>query len=246
MHGSRRFRVVNWIFLFCVLTAATAGSLAAPAAAAPAPPSTDTYVRWVLTNVAGLDPSDDDVAAYRALLDAGVSRERFARFAVQHPQPVGFMVQLAYQGALGRDLDEVGARFWVGDVLSGRRSVAGAHIAIASSAEALRRNGGTAATWVDAPYHLFLRRDPTPREVSFWAARATTPQGRVEVARAIHHSAEARRAFVRFFAEMVLGRTLDARGEAYWSGRLLHIGELGLAAGFLASDEFFRRTGSIT
>jgi hypothetical protein len=222
-----------------VATLCVAGA-PSPAEARPADPSAD-YVRWILTNVAGLQPSDTDVAAYVDLLDAGVSRVELTTFAVHHDQPLGFLVSLAYNTALGRELDGTGARYWVGQITSGRQTVAEVWAAIASSAEALRSNGGSAGPWVAAPYHLFLRRDPSQAEAAYWSSRATTAHGRHAVARAIHDSPEARRMFVRFLGGTLLGRQMDAAGVTYWSGQLSRLGELRFAARLLASDEMVRR-----
>lgn len=110
------------------------------------------------------------------------------------------------------------------------------HGPVGSSAEA--------AKYVDAVHRLFINRGATSGDVTKWAPSVRAGD-RNSMTLTLAASDEWAGVRVAELYRTVLGRSPDAGGRGYWVARIADGVRLeDVAAGFYASDEYFRRTGN--
>jgi 3',5'-cyclic AMP phosphodiesterase CpdA len=144
----------------------------------------------------------------------------------------GHLVERLYQGALGRDADDLGLAFWTGEMEQGIGSAAVARAMLASTeADATKLDD---ADFVAGLYDGLLGRAGTAGELGFWTELLAQGQARGDVLAGIAASQEA--AFHQGDAPLVvadleavqvgqayhalLGRDADRGGLTFWQAAL--------------------------
>ena len=154
------------------------------------------------------------------------------------------MVDDLYQDTLGRPGDPSGTAYWIGQLRSGRRTVAQVAAAFYASNEYYAGiGGGTDPSWVTDLYAKLLRRPADPGGLAYWT-RQTATAGRDSVARRFFQSPESARARVTGLYQDLLGRAPDPSGLAYWSAKVVTAGDLALAVNLAASNEYRTRAAA--
>lgn len=146
-----------------------------------------------------------------------------------------------YHDTLGRPGDAAGVAFWVGELASGRRTVAGVAASFYASPEYVDGlGGGTVASWVTDLYDVLLGRAPEPAGLAYWTDAART-RGRTWVAHALFQSSESAGERVDGLYRALLGRGASGADAAYWGPRVVAEGDLALARSLAASAEYRAR-----
>lgn len=219
--------------------------LADDGAAAPADRTpTMSFATAARTDFLGAEPDVRRVEADSLALEAGLARSTFlTRLSTSDAWLAGVVDDL-YQDTLGRPGDPSGTAFWIGQLRSGRRTVAQAAASFYASPEYYRGfGGGTDRTWVADLYPKLLGRTADPGGLDYWT-RQTATAGRDSVARRFYQSPESARQRVRSLYADLLGRAPDPSGLAYWSGRVVTDGDLALAVQLAASNEYRTRAST--
>jgi len=208
---------------------------------AAADPAHAAFVRAAYADLLGRAPTgaelDDEVARLAAGSGRGALLDRLTR----SDEWIGAIVEDLYRTTLGRGSDPAGLAHWVGEIRSGRRSVAQVAARFYAAHEYyVGRGGGSATTWITALYDAILHRSPDPAGLAHWVGQ-TARRGREHVAGRLYGSLESRRDRVRALYDHLLGRAPDDAGLAYWAGRVARDGDLALARSLAASAEYARR-----
>lgn len=155
----------------------------------------------------------------------------------------GQVVTAAYQKYLGRSPEASGLQYWVNNLRAGMR-VEQFEAALASSGEYISRQGGVGATWVRALYRDVLGRTASQAEVDYWVGQFPN-YSPFQIAYSFANSDERLGQRVAGYYQTFLGRQAGAGEIQYWVNQI-HSGLNGeqVAAGFLASDEFYLNHGS--
>lgn len=206
--------------------------------------ATQSFATAARTDFLGSTPSVRRVEADGLALDAGLARTTFlTRLSTSDPW-LAAVVDGLYQDTLGRPGDPSGTAFWIGQLRSGRRTVAQAAAAFYASAEYYRGfGGGTDRTWVADLYPKLLGRAPDPGGLDYWT-RQTATAGRDSVARRFFQSPESARQRVTGLYQDLLGRAPDPSGLAHWSAKVVTDGDLALAVALASSNEYRNRAAS--
>lgn len=190
------------------------------------------------TDLLGRAPTGAELAATVARLDAGTSRATVAGELSTGDEWITGIVTRFFGDTLDREPDAGGLAYWVGEIRSGRRTVAQVASQFYASSEYYRViGGGTATSWVTDLYVKLLHREPDADGLAFWVQRTTT-RGREHVAGSLYGSPEARRDRVDALYRALLGRDADPAGRSYWAGRIEVEGDLALAVHLVVSDEY--------
>ena len=217
--------------------------LADDGGAAPADRSpTASFATAARTDFLGTDPAVRRVEADTLALDAGLARSTFLTRLSTSDEWLAAVVDDLYQDTLGRPGDPSGTAYWIGQLRSGRRTVAQVAAAFYASNEYyVGIGGGTDPSWVADLYAKLLHRPADPGGLAYWT-RQTATAGRDSVARRFFQSPESARARVTGLYQDLLGRAPDPSGLAYWSAKVVTAGDLALAVNLAASNEYRNRS----
>lgn len=150
-------------------------------------------------------------------------------------------VDRMYADTLGRSADAAGEAYWVGELSSGKLTVAQMAADFYSSSEYFDGlGGGTVPSWVGDLYVKLLGRPADAAGQAFWVAQSAV-RGRWWVAYQLFQSPESAHDRVAALYWKFLGRAPDQGGWDYWSLRVVHDGDLALAADLAASTEYDQR-----
>jgi hypothetical protein len=146
-------------------------------------------------------------------------------------------VTRAYGDLLGRAPDTEGHAYWTNHLQG--RSVLDLRVLLLASEEYRNRSGGTDQAWIEALYADVLNRGPDPSGLAYWLERAGAGVARPLIAASIYQSDEAlsRRAEAHY--QEVLSRAPSTTERSAAVDTIRRIGERGLRAKLLASDEAF-------
>lgn len=199
-----------------------------------------SFVVAAYTDLLGRAPSavEEATGAQRAATAGG--RAALLRELAGSTEWAGRLVGRFYTDTLGREPSADEVAWWVGELRSGRRSVASVAASFYGSSEYLARTGGQLDGWVTALYDALLHRAPAPDDVTYWSTRAQQ-RGRGVVAKDLYQSLESRRDRVEVVYQDVLGRPADVGGRDYWAGRIAREGDIALAVSLAASGEYAAR-----
>lgn len=202
---------------------------------------TASFATAARTDFLGATPSEPLVEADALALDAGLPRSTYLTRLSTSDEWLAAVVDGMYQDTLGRPGDPSGTAFWIGQLRSGRRTVAQAAASFYASAEYYRGfGGGTDRTWVADLYPKLLGRPADPGGLDYWTRQAGSA-GRDSVARRFFQSPESARNRVTGLYQDLLGRNPDPSGLAHWSAKVVTDGDLALAVGLAASNEYRNR-----
>ena len=213
-----------------------------------APPAdrtpTASFATAARTDFLGGVPSERQVEADAFALDAGLARSTYLTQLSTSDAWLAAVVDQMYEDTLGRAGDPAGTAFWIGQLRSGRRTVAQAAAAFYASGEYYRGfGGGTDGGWVSDLYPKLLGRSPDPNGLDYWI-RQTAAAGRDSVARRFFQSPESARNRVTGLYQDLLGRAPDPSGLAHWSAKVVTDGDLVLAVQLAASNEYRTRAAT--
>lgn len=199
------------------------------------------FVRWAALALVGPTTTSQYQATTAAALDAGSTSRRAVVTALANSEErVTVVVQRLYLNTLGRQGDAGGARYWEGQIRSGKRSVAQVAAQFYASNEYYAHlGGGTDASWVTDLYVKLLHRTPDSSGLSYWVSQ-THAHGRVHVAGLMFQSLESRKARVTALYEELLEREPDSGGRDFWAAKILTQGDIVLAIELTSSTEFLR------
>jgi hypothetical protein len=98
--------------------------------------------------------------------------------------------------------------------------------------------------YIDAVYEDLLGRGPDVTGLDYWSGQLDQGGARATLINLIDHSAEYFGTIIKPAYLQYLGRAADAAGLAYWTGQMVNgLTDQQLEAGFIASDEFFTKSG---
>jgi hypothetical protein len=209
----------------------------------PPPTPTTLYVLDLYRTVLGRAADVDGMACWVQRLQSGASRQLVAQGIWESAEHRGLEVDQDYATYLHRAADAGGRAFWLQQLQSGKTE-ADVALGFVTSAEYCLAHP-SAGAFVLALYTDLQGRTADAGGLAFWMNLAQTPRGAAPVVGGILNSAEyAQRTLDRYYAAF-LGRTPDLTGDQSWLFALVnHRGTpSSVAESFLASDEFFARTG---
>lgn len=203
--------------------------------------ATESFVTAALADFLGRPGTDQEVAAGVAAIDGGQTRAQFLRTLSTSDEWLESVVDQLYLDTLGREGDPVGTAFWVGELKSGRRSVAKVAAQLYASGEYFDGlGGGTVPTWIDDLYTKILGRSADSPGRAYWVAE-TQATGRGNVALGFYQSGESARTRVQGLYQSLLGRAGDQAGVDFWAPRVVTQGDLALAVFLAGSAEYADR-----
>jgi len=243
--------------LLATVLAAALLAVAAPAAPAAAPeeapggaapssalsgPVTSANARFVVAGyqeLLGRDPETTGLDFHLARLASGGDRSRGAftyalAFSVEGSRRE---VHRAYDDLLDRAPDDTGRAYWT-EHLQGH-GVLDLRVLLLASEEYRMRAGGTDGAWVDALYRDILGRAADAPGRAYWLDRTAAGVPRPLIAAGIYLSDEALGRRATAYYQETLGRTPSAAERAGAVDLIRRIGERGLRARLIASDEAF-------
>ncbi len=185
-------------------------------------------------------PTETELTTTVGRLSSGTGRATVARELSQTQEWIRVSIRRFYLDTLDREPDAAGLAFWVGQVQTGRRTLAQVAAQFYSSPEYFANSGGTVPQWVADVYTKVLHRSPSSDDIVFWTTR-TQAQGRGKVAAAIYSSLESRRDRVAVLYRALLGRNPDVAGRDFWAERIATSGDLALAVNLVVSPEYVAR-----
>ncbi len=203
----------------------------------------ESFVTAALTDFLRTEPSDQQVATGVNQL-AQQGKATYLRNLSRSDAWLTAVVNRLYQDTLGRDADAAGRNFWIGELRSGRRTVASVAAEFSASGEYFRGIGGnTVGSWIDDLYEKILLRTPDSSGRAYWISEVAA-KGRPSVALRMYQSGESARTRVKGLYQTLLGRAPDPGGLAYWAGRVVREGDLALAVSLAGSGEYQSRAVS--
>ena len=181
-------------------------------------PTAPAFVRAAYADFLDRPPTSAELVHATSGLDAGYRRDEVLVRLTRSDEWIGSIVRGFYQRALGREPDSGGLAFWVSQIRSGRRTVAGVATEFFGSGEFVSSRESVEA-WVSDLYRVVLGRDAAASEAAYWAARART-RSPIYVAGQVYGSAESRRDRVTALYQHLLARAPDPAGLTFWTDRL--------------------------
>lgn len=184
--------------------------------------------------------SDAEISRGVAQLEDGEGRSVITDRLARSPGWAGISIDAMYRDVLGRNPDQDGRRYWLGQIADGMR-YEDLGVYFYGSAEYAERAGGD-REYVATLYQVLLGRQGEPDGLDYWTAQLAKPGvGPPTVAHSFYLSIESRRDRVSDLYRKILGRTPSARERDYWAGMLLDIDDVELAAELAASAEYYRK-----
>ncbi len=217
-------------------------------------PGADTY--WRLPGMRlQARQSAHTYALYRAFLGRKPSPNQFAFWAhredaygldsvaddlARTEAYAGVVIRELFRVALGREPDDAGMQYWLGQLVDGM-TVEEMSVYFYGSAEYYERSGGTNRAFITALYRDLLHRPPDQDGMNYWLIRMAYGASPSVVASSFVDSIESRRDRVTRLYQRFLGRNPDPEGREYWAGVLLPEDDLVLARFLALSGEFYDR-----
>lgn len=203
--------------------------------------TTQSFVTAAITDfLREKDPSDSQVNAGVAQVQQQ-GKARYLRSLSTSDAWLESVVDKLYQDTLGRHGDPSGTAYWIGQLRTGRRTVAAAAAEFYASPEYFNGiGGGTVGSWIDDLYVKILQRPSDASGRAYWINQvASTSRG--SVAFRFYQSTESARTRVRGLYQVLLGRGTDQAGLNYWAPRVITSGDLTLAVFLADSPEYQNR-----
>jgi hypothetical protein len=132
--------------------------------------TTSGYVDWVYGHLLGRAADPAGAAYWRAKLDAGTSRDRFARSFLRSPERARQIVRAGFRRYLQRDADAGGLKHWVGQYTSAKVGELDLAVALLASNESRGDGCGYDPKLCLLPFpnnRFTTGTSPTSRRVAF-------------------------------------------------------------------------------
>ncbi len=215
-------------------TSATSSSYSGPVSSANARFIVDGY-----QDLLGRPADTSGLDFHLARLAAGGDRSRQAftyslLFSVEGSRGE---VGRAYTDLLGRDPEPAGQSYWT-DHLQGH-DVLDLRVLLLASQEYRNRAGGNDRDWIEALYVDVLGRGADASGLAYWLGHAQSGTPRALIAAAIYQGDEALARRANAYYQEILSRTPSASERQGAIATIRRIGERGLRAELLASDEAY-------
>ena len=240
-------RISKRIVLGCAMVLAVTVAAVPPAIAAGTLTADEAFVTSAYTDFLGRPPTAGELSlATSVAMGAQFNRAALVSQLAKSPEWIQVTVDKLYTDTLGRPGDPSGTAYWVGQLSSGRKTVAQVAALFYSSSEYFAGYGQSDAhTWVIDLYTKILHRDGNadPSGVAYWVDQ-TERHGRAPVALSFYQSNESRHTRVASLYETLLGRAPEADGWNYWAAAIAKQGDLALAANLASSHEYYARAAN--
>jgi hypothetical protein len=198
------------------------------------------YVSQAYQDVFGRPVDSADQNAWTALLDLGLSRERFALLLTHNAEYYANLVVPAYTQYLGRAPSAQEELGWIQAMENGLTDEQ-LQAGFIGSDEYYQHTGGTDQAWVEALYQDLLGRAPDPAGLAAWLSLLAGGASRASIAFGFAASAEREGQVVVDDYQHYLDRAPgDAEIQA-WVSLFVHgqAANEDVVAGFVASDEYY-------
>ncbi len=187
----------------------------------------------------GRDPDTAGLDFHLSRLAAGGARSRLAvtyalLFSAEGSRGE---VDRAYQDLLDRAPDGPGSDYWTSH-LEGH-GVVDLRVLLLASDEYHARSGASDRAWVEALYADVLGRGADAAGLAYWTGQASAGVARALIAAAVYRSDEALARRASAYYSEILGRSPSTAERNGAVTTIRRIGERGLRAELLASDEAF-------
>ena len=220
----------------------TGSTPVAAASSAYSGPASSANARFVVAGyreLLGRDPDTTGLDFHLGRLASGGARTREAftyglAFSVEGSRGE---VRRAYDDLLDRVPDDAGQIYWTAHLQG--HGVLDLRVLLLSSAEYRNRTGGTDGAWIDALYLDVLGRAADAPGRQYWLGQAEAGVARPLIAAGIYLSDEALGRRGATYYQEALGRAPSSTERAGAVDLIRRIGERGLRARLLASDEAF-------
>lgn len=242
--GERRMR--RWISaaVAAVLGVVMAGGLTISPAGAETTSEEQAFVMAVFTDVLEREPTDQELESYSAnLADGDLSRREMVRRIALGPDNLAQEVTRSYQQALLREPDEQGFNHWTNTLGYTSYGFSRFEVDLWASQEFLRRNAFSPDPVVRAWYAQMIGRPADDAGLAHWSS-VGSERGPRAAARGLYESLENRHARVTEAFQAMLGRTPDSEALAFWSERIITLGDLWLLVWLGGSDEYRDRANA--
>jgi hypothetical protein len=184
---------------------------------------------------------DSGGQAYWVAQSTTTSRTAMATSFFSSDEQLGNRVDGYYQTFLHRSAEAAGRAYWIARLQAGVDP--GAVVQSFLTSSEYQQAHASDDSFVRALYQDLLGRDGDAAGISYWDQRLGTGADRAQVIQGFLHSTEAYQRAVDSFYAQFLQRVPGASEDGYWVNQLTG-GSMSLqqvAAGILASDEFFGR-----
>ncbi|MEM9566224.1 MAG: DUF4214 domain-containing protein [Actinomycetota bacterium] len=187
----------------------------------------------------GRDPDTAGLDFHLARLASGGSRSRQAVTYALLFSAEGSRGEVgrAYQDLLDRAPDGPGSDYWTSH-LEGN-GVVDLRVLLLASDEYRTRAGATDQSWIEALYVDVLGRGADASGLAYWTGQASAGVARALIAAAVYQSDEALARRATAYYSEILGRSPSTGERDGAVATIRRIGERGLRAELLASDEAF-------
>jgi hypothetical protein len=200
------------------------------------------FVKATYQDFLGRAPTAAEIDWNATSLAGGASRPGYVKALAASDEYIAQLVQGFYQDTLGRAGTANEIEYWVGQIRSGRFTVAEAAASFYSSPEYFSGfGGGTVRGWLADLYTKLLGRTASSGDLDYWEGE-TAARGRANVALRFYQSGESRVARVQALYQALLGRSASTADASYWSARILTQGDLALASTLASMQEYFDRS----
>lgn len=183
----------------------------------------NSFVQSLYTNILQRPPTQNEVNAWTAQIDSGMSLQAVAAAFAGSSERLGEVVQSDYSNFFGRSASEQEVNYWVQQMTSGMTQDQVA-ASLVGSEEFLMRHGSTFDQFIEGAYETVLHRTADPAGLAYWKQQLsfqTQHQVTVpDVASRIVGSDEAHLQQVDTIFAEVLHRTADESGRAFWASFL--------------------------
>lgn len=197
------------------------------------------YIHSVHRLFLGRNASSSEISNWTGRVLAG-DRTSLTKALAVSQEWAGVRINELYSLILGRTNDQGGMQYWLGTIRGGSR-LEDVATYFYGSIEFYRRVGNTDASFVNALYDQILHRSADASGRSYWVSVMRQGKSRSSIADGFYKSIESRRDRVTRLYREVLGRNPDTGGREYWAGRLVHEGDVTLAAYLASSPEYWNR-----
>lgn len=212
--------------------------------ARPAPNGvSERFVRCLVRDVVGREPSPAEIAAWVGALRAGHGRRALATTALRSREYRRNEIVRLYDAFLGRAPSDEGLDFWTRALESGKQ-IEEIAATIVSSPEFARRRATNHDAFVRALFQDCLLRRATDAEVTCWVGLLDSHSAtRLTIAVGFLASEEYQHLKLREWFRRFLRREPDREETDYWLFQLTH-GQSAekVQTDLLASQEYFYRT----
>ncbi|CAN5123143.1 hypothetical protein BH11ACT1_BH11ACT1_04700 [soil metagenome] len=206
-----------------------------------APTATELYVTSVYSALFNRAPDPTGMSGWTAALNSGTPLNAVADAITSSPEYRAGLIRESYQTYLGREPEPAGLQNWLGAMDQGL-TIQQMQAGFVASDEYYARVAGDPARWIGMLYANVLGRTATPDEVGAWTTALSGGASRVEIALGFLISSEHLSTVIDGNYQHLLGRGIDATGQAGWVSAIQHGTRLEAVIGsIIASPEYYSK-----